>query len=171
MAYSFQTFSVGEVLTSSKMNQLEVNVRDHIHGTSSGVSATLGALSAVGTITGDLNVTGNVTAYFSDERLKTRLSNLGRALVKVMALDGFRYRGNDLAQSFGYESRGDEVGLSAQQVREVLPEAVCLAPFDDDGAGGSKSGERYLAIRYEKLVPLLVEALKELAHEVRGTRP
>ncbi len=33
MAYSFQTFSVGEVLTATKMNQVEVNVRDHVHGT------------------------------------------------------------------------------------------------------------------------------------------
>lgn len=35
MAYSFQTFSVGEVLAASKMNQVEVNIRDHVHGVSS----------------------------------------------------------------------------------------------------------------------------------------
>ena len=42
MTYTFQTFSVGEVLAASKMNQLEVNVRDHQHGISAGVS-TVGA--------------------------------------------------------------------------------------------------------------------------------
>jgi len=40
MAYSFQTFSVGQVLTAAQMNQVEVNIRDHIHGVS-GVSSVL----------------------------------------------------------------------------------------------------------------------------------
>jgi hypothetical protein len=40
-----------------------------------------------------------------------------------------------------------------------LPEAVCPAPFDADNA----SGQGYLTVQYDKLVPLLVEAIKELA--------
>ena len=52
-------------------------------------------------------------------------------------------------------------GLFAQDVQEVLPEAVHPAPFDVDG-GESISGENYLTIQYEKVVPLLVEAIKEL---------
>ena len=42
MAYSFQTFSVNQILTSSQMNQVEVNIRDHAHGASS-VNQTVGA--------------------------------------------------------------------------------------------------------------------------------
>jgi hypothetical protein len=46
-----------------------------------------------------------------------------------------------------------------------MPEAVSLAPFDietdEDGNKSSKSGEDYLTINYAKLVPLLVESIKE----------
>jgi hypothetical protein len=58
------------------------------------------------------------------------------------------------------------VGLFADEVDSVLPEAVRPAPFDDDGAGGSKSGENYQTIQYEKIVPLLIEAIKELKLEI-----
>lgn len=44
-AYSFQTYAVLEVLTASKMNQGEVNIRDHVHGTA-GVVALTGAQGA-----------------------------------------------------------------------------------------------------------------------------
>jgi hypothetical protein len=56
--------------------------------------------------------------------------------------------------------------MFAQDVQEVLPEAVKIAPFDNDGNGNSKSGENYLTIQYEKIVPLLVEAIKELKKEI-----
>lgn len=46
-AYSFQTFSVGEVLAASKMNQIEVNIRDHVHGSSSVVNVPYSAISSV----------------------------------------------------------------------------------------------------------------------------
>jgi hypothetical protein len=62
-----------------------------------------------------------------------------------------------------------EVGLSAQQVQEILPEVIDLAPFDTEyvkGVKGSKSGEFYLTVRYERIIPLLVEAIKELADEI-----
>ena len=57
--------------------------------------------------------------------------------------------------------------MSAQEVQSILPEIVHLAPFDTDidedtkEIKGSKSGENYLTIDYDKLVPLLVEAIKE----------
>ena len=41
----------------------------------------------------------------------------------------------------------------------MLPEAVCPAPFDAE----NQSGQGYLTVQYDKLVPLLVEAIKELA--------
>jgi hypothetical protein len=48
----------------------------------------------------------------------------------------------------------------------VLPEAVKLAPFDNDGNDNSISGENYLTVQYEKLVPLLLESIKELNKKV-----
>jgi hypothetical protein len=81
-------------------------------------------------------------------------------------LNGFYYVNNDLAKSVGYTDENVQLGLSAQEVQTILPEIVTLAPFDtefdEDGKViGSKSGENYLTIDYDKLVPLLVEAIKE----------
>lgn len=62
----------------------------------------------------------------------------------------------------------------AQQVQAVLPEAIAPAPFDikqlPNGTETSASGEHYMTVCYEKLVPLLIEAIKELKHEVDELR-
>ena len=68
---------------------------------------------------------------------------------KINQLNGFYYQANELAKSMGYEVIR-EVGLSAQEVQKILPEIVVPAPVD----------ERYLTIYYEKLIPILVEAIK-----------
>ena len=53
--------------------------------------------------------------------------------------------------------------MLAQDIQKVLPEAVTLAPFDTNHTTGeSLSGENYLTVYYEKLIPLLVEGIKEL---------
>jgi hypothetical protein len=51
--------------------------------------------------------------------------------------------------------------LIAQEVESVLPEVISPAPFDLDEDGNSKSGENYITVSYEKIVPLLIQALKE----------
>jgi hypothetical protein len=109
---------------------------------------------------------GNIIAYYSDERLKTKVGKIENPLEKLSQLNGFYYVNNDLAKSVGYTDENVQLGLSAQEVQKVLPEIVTLAPFDtefdEDGKViGSKSGENYLTIDYDKLVPLLVEAIKE----------
>jgi hypothetical protein len=121
----------------------------------------------------DFVCTGNITAYFSDERLKTKTGNIENALDKINSLEGFTYVENDLAKSLGFDNKKQQVGLSAQSVNAVLPEAVGLAPIDyledelnDDGEYISKSGKDYLTVDYSKLVPLLIEAVKELTSEV-----
>ena len=72
-----------------------------------------------------------------------------------MSLSGFYYEANETAQALGYKVKR-EVGLSAQQVQKVLPEIVVPAPIDN----------QYLTIHYEKVIPLLVEAIKELKMEI-----
>jgi hypothetical protein len=108
----------------------------------------------------------NIIAYYSDERLKTKLGPIEDALGKLSKLNAFYYVNNDLAKTFGYNETKVQLGLSAQDVQSILPEIVHLAPFDTefDEEGkiiGSKSGENYLTIEYDKVVPLLVEAIKE----------
>jgi hypothetical protein len=109
---------------------------------------------------------GDVIAYYSDERLKTKVGSIENALDKISKLNGFYYVENDLAKSFGYKNEKRQLGLSAQEVKEVLPEIVTLAAFDidtDDKGNmlGSKSGEDYLTVNYGKIVPLLIEGIKE----------
>jgi hypothetical protein len=119
----------------------------------------IGVNTAASGTAGEIRATNNVTAYYSDERLKTKLGNIPNALEKVNTLDGFYYQANEIAQSLGYEVK-QEVGVSAQQVQAIMPEVVAPAPIDD----------KYLTVRYERLVPLLVEAIKELSAEVKELR-
>lgn len=115
---------------------------------------------------GDMFVRGDITAFASDERLKDITGGLPDALEKVKSLTGFTYTWNDNAPE-DYDRNKELVGVSAQAVQSVLPQIVSLAPFDKDTeTGGSVSGENYLTLSYEKLVPLLIEAVKELAAKV-----
>ncbi len=120
----------------------------------------------------DAACAGNITAYYSDERLKTKTGGLDNALAKVASLEGFTYVENETARAVGYANDRQQVGVSAQQVQAVLPEAVHLAPFDydvaEDGTISSKSGENYLTVDYSRIVPLLIEAIKELANKVES---
>lgn len=110
--------------------------------------------------------TGTVTQNGSDDRLKEDVVELVGALEKVRSLRAFTYKWNELARTSGVS--GPEVGVSAQEVQRVLPEAVTLAPFDRDEHGNSASGENYLTVYYERLVPLLIAAVKELSARVEA---
>jgi hypothetical protein len=114
---------------------------------------------------------GNIIAYYSDERLKTRTGAIENPIEKIKQLNGFYYVNNDLAKSFGYKEEKVQIGLSAQEVQKILPEVVTLAAFDttvdeETGIKNSKSGEDYLTLDYAKLVPLLVEAIKEQQKQI-----
>jgi len=111
----------------------------------------VGVGTAASGTAGEIRATNNITAYYSDDRLKTKLGGIQDALAKVKTLSGFYYEANQTAQDLGYEPIR-EVGVSAQQVQAVLPEVVVPAPID----------AQYLTVRYEKLVPLLIEAIKQL---------
>ena len=115
---------------------------------------------------GEIQAVGDVTAYYSDERLKIKKGKIENALEKVNSIETFYFTNNELAKSFGY--RGDElqVGVSAQSVEKVMPEVIKVAPFDADAQGNSISGEDYKTVQYDKLVPLLIESIKELKAEI-----
>ena len=106
--------------------------------------------------TGDsIRASGDIVAYYSDDRLKDRGDNIANALDKVQSLNGFHYTANETAQKFGYKAN-PQVGVSAQEVEAVLPEVVKEAAI----------GHGYKTVDYAKLVPLLIEAIKELKAEV-----
>jgi hypothetical protein len=101
----------------------------------------------------NLSCAGDITAFASDIRLKTNIKPIENSLDKVCKLHGFTYNFNDLAYSLGLTSTQRIAGVSAQDVYAVLPEAVKPAPANPD----------YMTVQYEKLVPLLIEAIKELS--------
>jgi hypothetical protein len=117
-------------------------------------------------VQGALRITQDVTAFYSDKRLKDIEGTVDNSLDKVKALKGVYYRNNENSKKFGLYSAERKVGVVAQDVQAVLPEVVKPAPFDLDKDGQSKSGENYLTVQYEKLVPVLIEAVKELASKV-----
>jgi hypothetical protein len=98
-----------------------------------------------------LHVAGNVLANAyqtpSDMRLKTDIEPIDNALDKVLALDGVYFQWNKLAK----QSDGRQVGVIAQNVQQVLPEVVLASATAND----------YLSVDYTKLVPVLIEAMKE----------
>lgn len=118
-------------------------------------TVTTGNLSTTGQIT----ATGNIVAYYSDDRLKTRLGVIENALDKIDSLVGFYYEPNEVAQALGFPLQR-EVGLSAQGVQSFAPEVVHPAPADN----------QYLTLDYERLVPYLVEAIKELRREINALK-
>jgi hypothetical protein len=143
----------GATTAGNARTNLELSSSDNVQFSSLGVGT-----AASGTA-GEIRATNNITAYYSDDRLKTKLGNIENALGKVRSLSGFYYEANEVAQAFGYEVKR-EVGVSAQQVQAVQPEVVAPAPID----------ENYLTVRYERLVPLLIEAIKELDSELQSIK-
>jgi hypothetical protein len=115
---------------------------------------------------GEIRATNEITAYYSDRRLKENVKVIDNAVDKVLSLNGITYTPNEVAESFGYDRTVKLVGLFADEVEAVLPEATRPAPFDQDENGNSKSGENYKTIQYEKLVPLLIEAIKEQQQQI-----
>jgi hypothetical protein len=120
-------------------------------------------------IIGNIHASGHIRSYYSDDRLKTLTSNITGALDIVDSLKGFHYVPNEKALELGFEY-DNEIGLSAQDVKRVVPEIVKIAPFDtikdrENGQIVSKSGEDYLTICYERLGAVFVEAIKELRKE------
>ena len=103
----------------------------------------------------NLTVAGDITAFASDDRLKTNKISIDNAGDKVKSLNGFTFNFNDIGASLGFDKEKTHAGVSAQEVQKVLPEAVT-----------KRADGEYLTVKYEKLIPLLIEAIKELSDKV-----
>lgn len=123
------------------------------------ISGSLGVgMSATSTF-GRIDAKNDVVAFStSDKRLKKYVKNIPNALDKVAQINGvnFQWRKTDEEIKQNVHSfEGKDVGVIAQEIEKVLPEVVITR---DNG---------YKAVKYEKIVPLLVEAIKELQAEVQ----
>ena len=113
-----------------------------------------------------IRATSNIYAYTSDRRLKENFRPIENAVDKVKAIGGFIFDWRkDMMEKHDFtpDQQKDDAGLIAQEVQKVMPAAIKRAPFDHDltKPNQSKSGEEFLTVQYEKMVPLLVEAIKE----------
>jgi hypothetical protein len=90
------------------------------------------------TVSNDLTVSGDVVVS-SDARLKSNIVSLGSTLSRILLIDGK-----------SYEMKGKQkIGVLAQEIKEVFPELV------------SEDENEMLAVNYQGLVPVLINALKE----------
>jgi len=130
----------------------------------------IGIGTAASGTTGEIRATGNITAFYSDRRLKKDIQPIDGALEMLESIRGVRYVQNEIAAAMGYNDPSVQVGVIAQEVQAVLPEAVTAAPFDIGMDGQSMSGENYLTVRYDRIIPLLIQAVKELSDEVAALK-
>jgi hypothetical protein len=134
--------SVGIGATPSSTYKLDVNGNTRITGTL--------------LTTGAINSQGDITAFYSsDARLKTNIKSITSALDKIDSINGVEYDWNTELQDV---HTGRDVGVIAQEIEQVLPEAVVTR---DTG---------YKAVNYDKVIPLLLQAIKELKAEVRSLK-
>ena len=107
---------------------------------------------------GGITTTGNITAY-SDIRLKKDVKTIENALDKVCKLRGVEYT------RISNDER--EIGVIAQEVKEVVPELVEIQENSDSFGKGMKDAH---VMKYENTVGLLIEAIKELKAELKELR-
>jgi hypothetical protein len=104
---------------------------------------------------GEIRASNEITAYFSsDRRLKENIKLIENPITIIDQIRGVTFDWTDEHMARrggedGYFVRKHDIGVIAQEVQAVLPELV----------GTREDG--YLAVKYEKMVPLLIEAIKE----------
>ena len=155
---SFGRFKID---TSNFIIKSEINNKDIVFRGQDG-GATITALTLdmseagnaqfLGNISGSqIEASGDVIAFgSSDERLKDDIQPIENSLNKVDKIGGYTFVWNDKQSTY----EGKDVGVIAQEIEEVLPEVV------------TTRGNGFKAVKYEKIVPLLIESIKELKKEV-----
>ena len=99
-----------------------------------------------------IEASGDVIAFgSSDERLKDNISYIHRPIDKINKIGGYKFTWNDKQDTY----LGKDVGVLAQEIEAVLPEIV------------TTRGSGYKAVKYEKIVPLLIEGIKELDKKIK----
>ena len=116
-------------------------------------SLTVGNSTQLSTTLGRIDAKNDVVAFStSDRRLKENITPIGYALEKIERINGVTFDWKKLTEEeeiYIHGNKGHDVGVIAQEIEAVLPEAVTTR---DSG---------YKAVNYEKIIPLLIEAIKD----------
>ena len=148
--YGHITGLTSATVTNPTLDSLGLDTDDDVQFDSFGVG------TAASSVTGEIRATNNITAYYSsDLALKENISPISNALEKIDKISGVSF---DWSDDFvkdhggedGYFVRKKDVGVIAQEIQKVLPEVVAERP---DGT---------LAVKYDRIIPLLIQAIKEL---------
>jgi hypothetical protein len=140
------------------MNSPTANISAMSPGTNIGIygynpSSTANPNTWAGYFDGDVNINGSGYVYnvwtFSDERLKTHIKPMEKVTDKIRNLQGYTYDFNRDAYKDRYLDDRTHIGLIAQEVKKEFPELVT-----EDAKG-------YLAVNYDGMVPVLLQAIKE----------
>jgi hypothetical protein len=131
------------VIAAGAVDQINLNKKVYVNGVALGVNFAPSATA------GRIDASNDIVAFnSSDERLKENITPIANALDKVKSLTGVEFDWKpEHKEAHGHEGR--DTGIIAQQVLAVMPTAVRT---NDTG---------YLAVRYEKLISLLIEGMKE----------
>jgi len=115
----------------------------------------IGVGMAASTTQGRIDASGDIIAFStSDINFKENIIPIKNALLKLENISGNTY---DWKNEFEYIHgfKGNDIGVIAQEIQKVLPEAV------------RERENGYLAVQYEKIIPLLIESIKELSAKVK----
>ena len=129
------------------------------------IATTLTFVPSTGVLTAsELRATGEITAFYSsDERLKENITPIANPIESIAQLRGVRFDWTDLyigsrGGEDGVYTRKHDVGVIAQEVQKVLPELVV------------ERNDGFLAVRYEKIVALLIEAINDQQKQIEELR-
>jgi hypothetical protein len=108
-------------------------------------------------VDGDIDATGNITAYYtSDLRLKKNIKLIQDPLDKLKEINGVTFDWKDGFTNI-HKFAGNDIGVIAQEVESVIPNIV-----------RQHKTNGYRSVQYDKLTPLLIEAVKELTNKVES---
>jgi hypothetical protein len=113
---------------------------------------------AQGDSLGKLSAENDIIAFASDKRLKENIIEIPNPLDKIKQLRGVYYDWKKNVEEKGFHPgrKTNEIGMVAQEVEKVIPQAIEPAPFNND----------YKTIKYDRIIPLLVECIKDQQKQI-----
>ena len=115
-------------------------------------------VNALGNAPGKILADGDIIPSASDERLKENIVKISNPLDKIQQVRGIYFDWNQKSKEEGFKAAREknEIGMIAQEVEQIVPQAIEPAPFNN----------KYKTIKYDRLIPLLVECIKEQQKQI-----